>query len=169
MQAIVVVLALAFLMGCVCGLRSMTGPAIVCWAAHLGWLNLDGSKLAFLHHRLPLVIFTLAAAGELIVDKLPFVPRRTMIAPLVVRFLSGALCGAAWAWWFPSTLSGGIGGVAGAFAGYHLRRWLTVSRGLPDLPVALLEDAVGIGMGLLVVSGGLFQLLQLLVADLKWF
>src|SRR5271170_5123529 len=89
------VLALAFLMGCVCGLRSMTGPAIVCWAAHLGRINLDGSKLAFLHHPVSLVIFTLAAVGELIADKLPFIPRRTMVGPLAVRVICGAVCGCA--------------------------------------------------------------------------
>jgi uncharacterized membrane protein len=157
MQTILAVLALAFLMGCVCGLRSMTGPAIVCWAARLGWLNLDGSKLAFLHNRAWLVMLTLAAVGELIADKLPFIPRRTMIGPLAVRFVSGALCGAAWAWWAPSALIGAAGGVVGAFAGFHLRRWLTICRGLPDIPIALLEDAVAIGTGLLVVSGIMFQ------------
>ena len=137
----------------------MAGPAIICWAAHLGWLNLDGSKLAFLHHPVSLVVFTLLAIGELLADKLPFIPRRTMVGPLVVRVVSGALCCAAWAWWFPSVLMGGIGGIASAFAGYYFRRWLTVCRGLPDLPVALAEDAVAIAAGLSVVSGTLYGLL----------
>ncbi len=63
-----ILLVLAFLMGCVCVLRSMTGPAIICWAASLGWLQLDGSKLAFLHNPISLVVFTLLALGELVAD-----------------------------------------------------------------------------------------------------
>jgi len=33
---------LAFLLGAVAGLRSMTAPAAVAWAARLGWLHLEG-------------------------------------------------------------------------------------------------------------------------------
>jgi uncharacterized membrane protein len=33
-------LILVFLLGCVSGLRSLTAPAVVCWAAHFGWLHL---------------------------------------------------------------------------------------------------------------------------------
>jgi hypothetical protein len=41
-------LFLAFGIGVVAGLRSMTAPAIVAWAAHLGWISLSGSHLAFM-------------------------------------------------------------------------------------------------------------------------
>jgi uncharacterized membrane protein len=149
--------ALAFLIGCVCGLRSMTGPALVCWGAHLGWLQLDGTKLAFLHNPISLIVFSLLAVGELIADKLPVIPSRITPGPLVVRFVFGAGCGVALALsggagWLPGALLGGIGGLAGSYAGYFLRRWLTLDRGLPDLPIALLEDLVAIGGGLLIVS-----------------
>jgi uncharacterized membrane protein len=33
------------------GLRSLTPPAVVAWAAHLGWLNLNNSALAFMGKR----------------------------------------------------------------------------------------------------------------------
>jgi uncharacterized membrane protein len=39
-----VTLLYAFLLGCICGLRSMTVPAVVAWGAHLGWLHLEGSR-----------------------------------------------------------------------------------------------------------------------------
>jgi uncharacterized membrane protein len=151
------VFLLAFLIGCVCGLRSMTAPALVCWGAHLGWLKLDGSKLGFLHNNISLGVFTLLAIGELIADKLPFIPSRTTPGPLVVRFVFGAVSGVALcisggASWLPGALLGGIGGVAGAYAGYYLRRWLTSDKGLPDFAVALVEDVVAIGGGLLIVS-----------------
>ena len=38
------VFALAVGIGIVAGLRSLTAPALVSWAAHLGWLDLHGSK-----------------------------------------------------------------------------------------------------------------------------
>jgi uncharacterized membrane protein len=43
-----------------------------------------------------------------------------------------------------------VGGVAGAFAGYTYRRRL--SSMVPDLLLALLEDLVAVGGGLLLVS-----------------
>ena len=42
------VLLLAFLIGVVCGLRSLTAPAVVAWAAHRGWIHLNHARLHFL-------------------------------------------------------------------------------------------------------------------------
>ncbi len=150
-------LLLAFLIGCVTGLRSMTGPAAVCWGAHLGWLKLSGSPLSFLANKISLIVFTLFAIGEWIGDKLPQVPSRISPGPLAVRCIFGAGCGAAVCISSQNSLLlgailGAIGGVAGAFAGYSLRRWLTVQQHFPDLPIALLEDALAIGGGILIVS-----------------
>jgi uncharacterized membrane protein len=39
---------LALLIGVVAGLRTMTAPAAVSWAAHLGGLPLQGTPLAFM-------------------------------------------------------------------------------------------------------------------------
>jgi uncharacterized membrane protein len=39
---------LASLIGVVAGLRAFLAPAAVSWAAHLGWLRLDDTWLAFL-------------------------------------------------------------------------------------------------------------------------
>jgi uncharacterized membrane protein len=150
-----VILLYAFLLGCICGLRSMTAPAVVAWGAHLGWLHLDGSLLAFFANKISLVVFSLFAVGELIADKLPFIPRRTQAGPLGVRILFGALCGAALcisvaAAPLLGAVLGGLGGVAGAFAGYDYRR--RFSSMLPDLPLALLEDLVAVGGGFLLIS-----------------
>jgi uncharacterized membrane protein len=150
-----VILLYAFLLGCVCGLRSMTAPAVVAWAAHLGWLHLDGSLLAFFANKVSLAIFSLFALGELIADKLPFIPPRTQAGPLGVRILFGALCGAAvcisvTASPLLGAVLGGLGGVAAAFAGYRYRR--RFSSMLPDLPLALIEDLVAVGGGFLLLS-----------------
>jgi uncharacterized membrane protein len=150
-----VILLLAFLIGCVCGLRSMTAPAAVAWGAQLGWLHLDKSLLAFLGNKISVVVFSLFAFGELIADKLPFIPARTQAGPLVVRIIFGAGCGAALCISHAASpvfgaVLGGLGGVAGAFAGYHYRRGL--SGKAADLVLALLEDTVAVGGGLLLVS-----------------
>jgi uncharacterized membrane protein len=42
------VVALAFGIGLVAGLRSFTAPAVTAWAAHLHWLSLASSHLAFI-------------------------------------------------------------------------------------------------------------------------
>ena len=156
-----IVLLLAFLMGGVAGLRTMTAPAIICWGAHPGpptaWLGLGGTPLAFLANPISLVIFTILAVGELIGDKLPQTPSRVSPFPLAARAIFGALCGAALAVAASVSVAGGAvcgfaGAVVGAYAGYSVRRLLTTRAGLPDLTIALLEDAVAIGGGLLIVS-----------------
>ena len=88
------VFLLAFGIGVVTGLRSMTGPAVVCWAAHLGWLKLEDSRLALMGSTVATYAFSAFAIGELIADKLPFIPNRTSPGPLFGRIVLGALCGA---------------------------------------------------------------------------
>src|SRR6202012_3657204 len=138
------ILLYAFLLGCVCGLRSMTAPAVVAWGARLGWLHLDASPLAFLANPISVAVFSLFALGELIADKLPFIPRRTQAGPLIVRIIFGAGCGAALCFsaamaGIGGALLGGVGAIVGAFAGYHYRAGL--SGKFPDLLLALVEDA----------------------------
>ena len=47
---------------------------------------------------------------------------------------------------------GAAGGIAGAFAGYRVRTRLVRALKVPDIAIALLEDAVAIVGGLLIVS-----------------
>jgi uncharacterized membrane protein len=153
----VTVLFLCFLIGCVTGLRSLTGPAAVCWGAHLGWLHFAETRLAFLNHRTTLIIFTLLALVELTTDKLPNTPARTAPLGLIARVLFGGFCGAA----LSLSAGGGVvvaaivgvlGALAGTFGGYNIRHALVAKAHLPDFAVALAEDAVAIAGGLLIVS-----------------
>ena len=101
------------------------------------------------------MIFSLLAIGELIADKLPTIPKRTAPAPLMARLITGGLCGAclcaaAAKSLVVGTLLGGVGAVVGAFLGYGIRRRLDLY--IKDLLVALCEDAVAIGLALLLVS-----------------
>jgi len=143
--------------GVVAGLRSLTAPAVVAWAARLGWLNLPGSLLAFMGSTAAAVIFSVLAIGELIADKLPTTSKRTAPAPLFARIITGALCGAslcaaAGKSLFVGALLGGIGGVIGAYVGYEIRRRVVGSLHIKDFFVAICEDVVAIGLAFLLVS-----------------
>jgi uncharacterized membrane protein len=149
------VFGLAFGIGIVSGLRSLSAPAVVAWGAHLGWLNLHGSPLAFMGSTTAVAIFSVLAVGELIADKLPMTPKRTAAAPLLARIVTGGLCGAglyaaAVKSLLVGTLLGGIGGFAGAFLGYGIRKRLDLH--VNDLVVAVCEDVVAVGLALFVVS-----------------
>jgi uncharacterized membrane protein len=151
------VLALAFAIGLVAGLRSLTGPAIVSWAAHLKWLDLHNSFLAFLGSTAAAYILAVCALGELVVDKLPNTPSRTEPLGLLARFATGglsgaALCAAANKSVVIGAVLGAVGGVTGGFVGYQLRTRLVRALGLPAIVVALLEDAIAIGGGFFIVS-----------------
>src|SRR5579864_3419710 len=112
------VLLLAFLIGVVCGLRSLTAPAVVAWAAHRGWIHLNHARLHFLGSTAAVVIFTLFAIVELIADQLPSAPPRTAPPGLIARIVLGALCGAALAnSGAQSITTGAILGAAGAMVG----------------------------------------------------
>ena len=149
------VFVLALGIGIVAGLRSLTAPAVVAWGAHLSWLNLHGSPLAFIGSTAAVAILSVLAIGELIADKLPMIPKRTAPAPLMARVVTGGLCGACLCAavgnsLIAGTLLGGIGGIVGAFLGYGIRRRLDFH--IKDLVVAICEDVVAIGLALFLVS-----------------
>src|SRR4051812_22216738 len=86
---------LEFLIGVIAGLRSMTAPAAVSWAARLGWLHLENTGLAFLGFAVTPYILSVLAIGELVNDKLPKTPSRKAVVPFTARIIMGALSGAA--------------------------------------------------------------------------
>src|SRR6267154_5624529 len=149
------VFVLALGIGIVAGLRSLTAPAVVAWGAHLGWLNLHGSPLAFIGSTPAVAIFSLLAIGEVVADKLPMIPKRTAPAPLMARVVTGGLCGACLCAavgksLLVGTLLGGMGGIVGAFLGYRIRRRLDLH--IKDLLVAVCEDLAAVGLALFLVS-----------------
>ena len=151
------IFALAFGVGVAAGLRSLTPPAVVAWAAHLGWLNLSDSPLRFMASTIAVVIFSLLAVFELIADLLPQTGKRTAPGPVAARILMGGLCGACLyaASNQPLVIGailGAVGGVIGAFAGYEIRRRLVAALHVKDIFVALLEDLVAIGLACFFVT-----------------
>jgi len=148
------ILVLAFLIGLIAGLRSMTAPAVVSWGVRLGRLHLDNTGLAFLGFAATPYILTLFAIGELVADQLPKTPSRKAPPGFIARIVTGALCGAALG------LSGGslvigivagiLGAVAGTLGGYEFRARLAKAFG-KDTPAALIEDVIAIAGAILIV------------------
>ncbi|WJR65355.1 DUF4126 family protein [Neorhizobium sp. CSC1952] len=149
------VYVLALLIGVVAGLRAMTAPAAVAWAAYLGWLDLSGSWLAFMGSVWAVGIFTILAIVELVTDQLPSTPSRKVPQQFGARILMGALAGAAIGTpsggWIAGLIAGIVGAVIGTYGGAAARAGLAKSFG-KDLPAALIEDAVAIVGAYLIVS-----------------
>ncbi|MGE0745382.1 MAG: DUF4126 domain-containing protein [Rhodospirillales bacterium] len=148
-------LALAFLIGVVAGLRAMTAPAAVSWAAHLGRLPLEGSGLGWLAAAATPWIFTALAAAELVTDQLPRTPSRKTPMQFGTRIVSGALCGAAigagGGMPVAGAVAGALGAIAGTLGGAHVRSRLARGFG-GDRPAALVEDAAAIAGAVLIVA-----------------
>ena len=144
---------LSLLIGIVAGLRAMMAPALVSWAAYLGWLDLNGTWLAFFGSVWTRCILTLFALAELVTDQLPSTPSRTVPAQFGARIVTGALSGAAVGAGHGATIGGLLAGVVGAIigtlGGRTFRSKLAAAFG-SDRPAALIEDAVAIGGALLI-------------------
>jgi uncharacterized membrane protein len=136
-------------------LRALTAPAVLAWAAKRKWIRLGDSPFATIISAKASKRITDFAVSELIADKLPFTPSRLKAGPLASRIVSGAICEATIYSVGRRPLKegavlGGVGAIAGAFAGYHVRKRL--SRDMPDLGVAILEDALAIGASALITA-----------------
>jgi uncharacterized membrane protein len=149
-------LLLAFFIGFLAGLRSLTPPAAVAWAVHLGWLKVKG--LLAIVGTLPIVwILTILAIGELAADKWSRIPNRTSAQGLTARILMGGVTGAiviiaGGESVLFGALLGAVGGITGAFAGFNARRRLVQKLRVPDYYIAVVEDLVAIGGCLWIVS-----------------
>lgn len=149
------VYVLALLIGVVAGLRAMTAPAVVSWAAHLGWIDVSQSPLAFLGYRWTPWILSLLAIAEFVTDQLPSTPSRKVPMQFAARIVTGAVSGAALAATsgnlFAGLAAGAIGAVIGTLGGAAARQRLAMAFGR-DRPAAIIEDIVAIGGALLIVG-----------------
>jgi uncharacterized membrane protein len=149
------ILVYAFLIGIIAGLRALMAPTIVAWGAGLGWFSLAGSSLSFMSSAITRYVLSALALGELINDKLPKTPSRTVppqfIARVVTGAFSGAVLGASRDSLVGGLIAGAVGAVVGTLGGSAVRGALAKAFG-KDLPAALLEDAVAILGALFIVS-----------------
>jgi uncharacterized membrane protein len=145
---------LALLIGVVAGLRTFTAPAAISWAAHLGWLPLGGTSLAFMGSVWAVGILTVLAFVEFVIDQLPSAPSRKAPGGFGARIVSGALSGATVGapsgWLIAGGIAGIVGAVIGTLGGYAARARLAAAF-RQDMPAAFIEDAVAIVVAILVV------------------
>ena len=145
--------------GFVTGLRCFTGVAAVSWAAHLGWLDLQGPPFSYVTTLVGLAVVTVLAVGEYFADQWPKTPSRVSPGPLIGRVVCGGYSGAALAAAADlrphlGILVGIVGALIGAFTGYHVRGWLVQEKKVSDLLVGLAEDAFCIGLAWWIVRPG---------------
>jgi uncharacterized membrane protein len=150
------VLLWAFLIGVIAGLRALTAPAAVAWAG-FGHGILNHTPLRFMGRLPAALVFTVLALLEMYADQLPSTASRLASAGLISRIVTGGLSGACLAAADAGSIAlgcvlGAVGGVVGAFAGYYARTGLVKALKVPDLPIALLEDAIAIGGAIFIVS-----------------
>lgn len=147
-------------LGAVTGLRSMLPLALLAAAVNpggplVGYTPSRGDGLAarVFGSKAALILFGLMAAGELVADKLPFVPGRIEPPVLGERLVVGALVGAA---------SGDLGGrspLVGALIGaatsgtvaalgYYGRTTLARVTPLPQQAWGVVEDGLAVVLGL---------------------
>jgi uncharacterized membrane protein len=122
--------------GFACGLRTFSAPLALALRGRLGGTPVRAG-------------LALAAAGELVGDKLPSVPSRTAPGPLALRVAAGAFCGHVLGG-RSGLVAGAAGAAAGSFAGQRARGELAERTGRPDAVFAVAEDALAYALAALV-------------------
>lgn len=136
-------------LGAVAGMRAAAAPALLSGNAVLSRNNPLGHTMMGVLCTPPAAgVFTALAAGEMIVDKLPFALNRTALPSLIGRAGAGAVVGAAA---FCSTrekptwlgaLVGAAAAVGAAYGMYHLRKLATERLHIPNAVAGAAEDAL---------------------------
>lgn len=151
-----IVLVLALLIGAVAGGRPFVAPAVMAWAAALHWVNLDGTWVQWLSHPASVVVWTLLAIGECVIDRVPGTALRTapvqFIARIALGGFAGAVLGTAWNYTWTSLGAAMIGAVIGVLVSLGIRQRLVKANEGHELAVGLFEDAVAVLGGLAVAA-----------------
>jgi uncharacterized membrane protein len=147
----------AALIGTLAGMRSMAAPAVIGQLSRNGGLDEVTGALTVFKGSGFSVASAIFAGGELIADKLPMVPNRTAAGPLLGRALTGGLSGAVvCSSRRRSVLAGALIGAAfaigAAYGAYELRKLAGKKLHLPDVAVALGEDAIVGALGIALTS-----------------
>lgn len=151
-----VVLVCCLGIGIAAGLRSMTPPAVVSWAGYVGWLPITAGPFWVISWWPVVVLLTAWALFELVLDKTTKIGNRTGTVGLIFRIITSSFSGAvvssaAGAGIGLGIVAGLVGGMIGTYGGYHLRRACVSKTSLSDLPVAIAEDIIAIGLGVVCV------------------
>ncbi len=143
----------AFGLGVVTGIRSMVGLAFFSDHANEEHSkNNPALKLLKMPQAAP--ILNTMAAGEVVMDKMPFMPNRTDAAPLLGRMAMGGLVGAAISKdnWVQGAVAGAVGALLSAYAIFHIRKALHEDRHIPNVVLGMVEDAIVLRMADAIVD-----------------
>lgn len=132
----------SLLLGAASGLRSQLGVATVA-------VRSDSSLPQLLRRQWTRRLLVAAAAGELVVDKLPNTPSRLTPPGIAGRVVLGALAAGLFAEtreasWLPAAAIGATSAVAAAKVGHDVRARLALRA--PDPAVAVVEDVLALGL-----------------------
>lgn len=143
-----------FLLGVVTGARSQLAPALLAWSPERAT---DPKPLRLLRTPAGRALSALAAAGELVGDKLPGTPSRLKPPVFGARLAAGAAVGAATATDRSRTgqalgaVAGAVGAAVWSWLGATGRGALPAKTGTPDWFWAGVEDAAAIALGAVTV------------------
>ncbi|WP_028241357.1 DUF4126 family protein [Stutzerimonas azotifigens] len=143
----------ALALGVVTGMRSMLAPTLAsrALAGREGIDQADEPARTLASHRARQVLMPLAA-GEMLGDKMPFAPDRTIPPSMLFRALSGGVTAAALASarrqpvWLPA-LIGATAACVSAKIGLGLRKRYGSSGGFANAALGLSEDALALAIG----------------------
>lgn len=140
-------------LGALAGIRSMSAPALLSIYLSAQEPSPADTPPGLLNGPPITQLFQLMTLGEMVADKLPFLPDRVALLPRLGRMLSGGLAGAALAAAnhihpLVGALIGGAAALAATYASYYLRRLLGERLHVPDPLVGMLEDGLVVGGGM---------------------
>ena len=143
------------LLGIATGMRTMTAIAVVCWAAYLGYLPVEGTWAFWTAKLVSVIVFTAFALGEYVADTLPGTPSRTAPMGVIPRVSFGILVGVVMATTLGQPKAGGviigaIGALIGTYGGHRVRAF-GARLVKHDLPVALAESALAVALSVMTV------------------
>ena len=144
-------------LGLVAGMRSASAPALI--SNYISWRRSSvppspqtaDTFLGFLSSPMINNVLRLFALGEMMADKLPFVPKRTEIPSLITRAVSGGIAGAG----IGSVnrrsavvpaLIGALSATGATYGVYKIRKKAARNTILPDPLLGLLEDFLVLGI-----------------------
>jgi len=146
-------LGIALGMGVVSGMRSLSALAILSHGlSDKSFGKPVGRAASLLRSAHVSRLLTALAASEMAADKLPFLPDRTDVAPLLGRATLGAVAGITVAditgsprW--PAAVLASLGAIASTIAFHRIRKVAGERTAIPDGVLAVVEDGLVLLLG----------------------
>lgn len=150
-------LKLALQLGILTGVRATSGFAVLSNYAVNKPKRFKKTRFKLLASENVNMGLRLAAAGEMVMDKLPFVGDRTSRWQLLGRIVWGALVGAALSAERKEPLANGavvaaVGAIVGAVVGTNYRHFVSGKLHMPNVIAGLVEDSAAIWYGVRVLG-----------------